>query len=108
MKKSLIIAFVICLLFLVGCGTVVGTGSASSTPTPHATSTATATSPQAACRALQEQQAELGKAVLVTNAQLAAAHEDQNVVRQAQKKLMILDWLIAQRQSELKACSTTQ
>ncbi|HET9999582.1 MAG TPA: hypothetical protein VFQ36_01730 [Ktedonobacteraceae bacterium] len=103
MKKSLIVALAICLLFLGGCSAATG----SSAPASQKTATVTTTSPQIACRVLQAQRVRIGQEIQTASSQLSAAHGDQNIVRQAEQTLIRLHWVLAQGQASLQACKTS-
>jgi len=106
MKKHLIIAFAICVLFLSACGSLVGTStpsdnSATHTPAPIATS-----STQSVCQVLHDRQTQLSQAYQAASAQLVAAQDGGNWQQtgEAEKTLMRLHQSIAQVQAQQKAC----
>jgi protein involved in sex pheromone biosynthesis len=105
MKKHLIIAFAICVLFLSACGSVLGTSTSSSSSASHAAPVASA-SAQSVCQVLHDQQAQLNKEFQTTGTQLDAAQAQGNwqQVGEAEKSLIRLHQSIAQVQAQLKAC----
>jgi uncharacterized protein YcfL len=108
MKKSLIVAFALCLLFLVGCGSLAGTGNTSSTQTSQKTVATTTVSQPPACSAVQAREAQLNKEIKAVNAQIAAAHGNQSIIRQAEQTLLRLHLLLVQEQKSLKTCKATR
>src|SRR5215472_12787849 len=106
MKKHLIIAFVVCVLFLSACGSVLGTNTSSSSSASHGTAPVASASAQSACQVLHDRQAQLNKEYQSASVQLAAAQAQGNwlQVGGAEKSLMRLHQSIAQVQAQLKAC----
>ncbi len=104
MKKQLIIAFAICVLFLSACGSVVGTSTLSKNTASHGTAPVATASTQTVCHVLQERQAQLSQVYRAANAQLAAAHDNLQQAEAAEKTLIRLHQSIAQVQAQLKAC----
>ena len=106
MKKQLIIAFAICVLFLSACGSVLGTStSARSSASPATAPVATASSPTV-CQVLHDRQAQLSQEYQAASAQLAAAqaHGNRQQAGEAEKTLMRLRQSMAQVQAQLKGC----
>jgi uncharacterized protein YceK len=101
MKKQLIIAFAICILFLSACGSLVGTNAPSSNAPAHATA-----STQSACSALEESQAQLNQEYDAASAQLVAAQARRNLqqVGAAEMRLFRLHRGIAWMHAQLTAC----
>ncbi len=99
MKKHLIIAFAICVLFLSACGSLVET----STP---ATGSITTASTQSVCQGLHDQQAQLSQQYQAASVQLSAAQARANLqqIRETGKRLIRLRQSIAQVQAQLKLC----
>lgn len=106
MKKHLIIAFAICVLFLSACGSLVETSTPSSSSTTHSTAPIATTSTQSACQVLHDRQAQLSQAYQAVSAQLVVAQAGGNQlhVGEAEKTLIRLHQSIPQVQAQLKAC----
>ncbi len=105
MKKHLIIAFAICILFLSACGSLVGTSTPASSSASHAAAPVTTASVQTVCQNLHDQQAQLNQEYQAASAQLAAAQGQENLQEAvAEKTLMRLSQSMAQVQAQLKAC----
>ncbi len=105
MKKRLIIALAICVLFLSACGSLVITSTPAST-VAHSTAPSAITSTQSVCQILHDRQAQFSQAYRAASVQLAAAQAqgDQQQVGEAEKTLMRLHQSIAQVQAQRKAC----
>ena len=105
MKKRLLIAFAICVLFLSACGSFLGTSTPSSSPAAHSTPMATA-STQSVCQVLHDRQARLSQEYHAASAQLASAQAWGNLQQagEAAKTLIRLHRSIVQVQTQLKAC----
>jgi peptidoglycan hydrolase CwlO-like protein len=99
MKKRLIIALAICVMILSACSAVQGTTPATS----NSVSLASANT-QADCSALQEQQAQLQKAIDTARIQLSSAHGDLHKAEQARKTLTRLHEPSLLLQAKLSAC----
>ena len=99
MKKYLIIAFAICVLFLSACGSLVETSTS-------ATGSITTASTQSACQGLHDQQAQLSQQYQPASVQLSAAQARGNLqqVREAEKRLISLRQSLVQVQAQLKLC----
>jgi len=105
MKKQLIIAFAICVLFLSACGSLVGTSPPASSSASHTAAPVTTVSVQTVCQNLHDQQAQLNQEYQAASAQLAAAQGQENLQEAvAEKTLMRLSQSMAQMQAQLKAC----
>jgi hypothetical protein len=105
MKKHLLIAFAICVLFLSACGSVLGTSTPSSNSTSHSTPIATA-STQSVCQVLHDRQDQLSMQYHAASAQLTAAQAGRitQQVGAAEKTLIRLHQSTVQVQTQLKAC----
>jgi outer membrane murein-binding lipoprotein Lpp len=105
MKKRLLIAFAICVLFLSACGSFLGTSTPSTSLATHSTPMATA-STQSVCQVLHDRQAQLSQEYHAVSAQLTAAQAGGNrqQVGTAEKTLIRLHQSIVQVQTQLKAC----
>src|SRR5689334_16897592 len=105
MKKRLLIAFAICVLFLSACGSFLGTSTPSTSPASHSTPMATA-STQSVCQVSHDRQAQLSQEYHAASAQLTAAQAGRNTqqVGAAEKTLIRLHQSIVQVQTQLKAC----
>ena len=106
MKKHLIIAFAICVLFLSACGSLVETSTPSTSPATHATAPIATASTQSVCQVLHNRQAHLNQEYHAANAQLATAQAGRNMQQagEAQQRLIRLRKSIVQVQTQLKAC----
>jgi len=106
MKKRLVIAFAICVLFLSACGSHVGTNAPASSSAAHPTAPIATASAQSVCHVLQDRQAQLSQAYYAANVQLVAAQAQGNRQQEgeAEKSLMRLHQSIAQVQAQRKAC----
>jgi hypothetical protein len=106
MKKHLIIAFAICVLFLSACGSVLGTSTSASSSASHATAPVATASSQTVCQVLHDRQAQFSKEYQTASAQLSAAQaqENQQQAGEAVKTLMRLSQSMAQVQAQLKVC----
>jgi len=106
MKKRLIIALAICVLFLSACGSLVGTSAPASTAPAHSTAPSATTSTQSVCQILHDRQAQLSQAYHAASVQLGAAQAQGNRQQEldAEKRLMRLHQSLAQVQAQLKAC----
>jgi protein involved in sex pheromone biosynthesis len=105
MKKRLLIAFAICVLFLSACGSVLGTSMPSSNAVVHSTSIATANA-QSVCHVLYDRQAQLSQAYYTASAQFTKAQTGGNWQQagEAEKTLMSVHQSIAQVRAQQKAC----
>jgi hypothetical protein len=105
MKKHLLIAFAICVLFLSACGSVLGTSTPSSNSASHSTLITTA-SAQSVCKVLHDRQAQLSQDYHAASAQLTAAQAGRNtqLVGAAEKTLIRLHQSTVQVQTQLKTC----
>ena len=101
MKKRLIIAVAICVLFLSACSSLVGTSAPPSNAAAHATA-----SVQSACSALEASQVQLNQEYDAASAQLAAARARRNPqqVGAAETTLISQHQGIAWVHAQLKAC----
>ena len=106
MKKHLLIAFAICVLFLSACGSPVGTSTPSTSPATHSTAPIATASAQSACQVLHDRQAQLNQEYHAASVQLATAQDRGNWQQtgEAEKTLMRLHQSIAQVQAQQKAC----
>jgi len=106
MKKRLVIAFAICVLFLSACGSHVGTNAPASSSAAHPTAPIATASAQSVCHVLHDRQAQLSQAYYAANVQLVAAQAQGNRQQEgeAEKALMRLHQSIAQVQAQRKAC----
>ncbi len=106
MKKHLIIAFAICVLFLSACGSLVGTSTPSTSPATHSTAPIATASTQSVCQVLHDRQAQLSQEYHAASAQLASAQAGGNTQQagEAEKTLIRLHQSIVQVQTQLKAC----
>jgi protein involved in sex pheromone biosynthesis len=105
MKKHLLIALAICVLFLSACGSLEGTSTPSSNSASHSTPFATA-SAQSVCQVLHDRQTKLSQEYHAASAQLTATQAGGNLqqVGAAEKLLIRLHQSIVQVQTQLKAC----
>jgi outer membrane murein-binding lipoprotein Lpp len=106
MKKLLIIAFAICVLFLSACGSLVGTNMPSSSSETHSTAPIATASAQSVCQVLHDRQARLSQEYHAASIQLVAAQAGGNLLQtgETEKTLMRLHQSIPQVQAQLKAC----
>ena len=106
MKKHLLIAFAICVLFLSACGSLVGTSTPSTNPATHSTAPIATASAQSVCQVLHDRQAQLSQEYHAASVQLAAAQAGGNLQQtgETEKTLMRLHQSIPQVQAQLKAC----
>jgi protein involved in sex pheromone biosynthesis len=106
MKKHLIIAFAICVLFLSACGSLVGTSTPSTSPASQSTAPIATASTQSVCQVLHDRQAQLSQEYHAANVQLASAQAGGNLQQagQAEQSLIRLHQSIVQVQAQLKAC----
>jgi uncharacterized protein YlxW (UPF0749 family) len=101
MKKRLIIALAICVLILSACSVVQGT-----TPATSSSVSQQAANMQSACSALQEQQAQLQRAIDAASAQLSSAHGDLHTAEKARSALIKLHEPSILIQAKLRACTS--
>lgn len=101
MKKGLILAFAICVLFLSACSSLVGTSAPSRNAAAHGT-----VSTQSACAALEESRVQLNQEYHAASAQLVAARARRNLQQlgAAETRLIRLHQGIAWVQAQLNAC----
>jgi protein involved in sex pheromone biosynthesis len=106
MKKQLIIAFALCVLFLSACGSALGTSTPASSSASHAAATVATASAQTVCQVQHARQAQLNQEYQAASAQLAAAQvqDNQQQVGEAEHWLIRLHQAITQMQVQLKAC----
>ncbi len=106
MKKHLIIAFAISVLFLSACSSLVGTSTPSSSPATHSTAPIVTASAQSACQVLHDRQAQLSQEYHAASIQLASAqaHGNSQQTGEAEKMLLRLHQSIVQVHALLKAC----
>jgi protein involved in sex pheromone biosynthesis len=106
MKKQLIIAFAICVLFLSACGSFLGTSTPSSNVAAHTVVPIATASTQSVCQVLHDRQAQLNQEYHAASVQLASAQAGRNLqqVGEVEKTLIRLHQSIAQVQVQLKAC----
>jgi protein involved in sex pheromone biosynthesis len=106
MKKRLLIAFAICVLFLSACGSFLGTSTPSTSPAPHSSVPIAPASTQSVCQLLHDRQVQLSQEYHAASAQLTAAQAGGNrqQVGTAEKTLIRLHQSIVQVQTQLKAC----
>lgn len=99
MKKRLLIAFAVCVLFLSACSSLVGTSAPSTAPIATA-------STQSVCQVLQDRQAQLSKEYHAASVQLASAQATGNLQQagETEQRLIRLHQSIAQVEVQLKAC----
>ena len=79
MKKHLLIAFAICVLFLSACGSLVETSTPSSNSTVHSTVPTATASAQSVCQVLHDRQAQLNQEYHAASVQLVAAQAGGNL-----------------------------
>jgi hypothetical protein len=105
-KKHLIIAFAICVLFLSACSSLVGTSTASSSPATHSTVPIVTASTQSTCQVLHDRQTQFSQEYHAASIQLASAQADGNSQQtaEAEKILMRLHQSIVQMQAQIKVC----
>jgi peptidoglycan hydrolase CwlO-like protein len=101
LKKWLIIALAICVLILSACRVVQGNDSAPSSSISHFTANT-----QTTCSALQEQQAQLQKAIDVASIQLSSAHGDLGKAEKARNTLIRLHEPSKLVQAKLRTCTS--
>ena len=101
MKKGVILAFAICVLFLSACNSLVGTSAPSRNAPAHATA-----STKSACSALEASQAQLKQEYHAASVQLVAARARRNPQQlgAAETRLIRLHQGIAWVQAQLHAC----
>jgi peptidoglycan hydrolase CwlO-like protein len=99
MKKRLIIALALCVMILSACSAVQGTTPATSNSVSY-----TSANTQADCSALNEQQAQLQKAIDTARVQLSSAHGDLHKAEQARNELTRLHEPSVLLQAKLRAC----
>ena len=104
MKKGLILAFAICVLFLSACSSLVGTSTPSSNAAAHSAAPSATASTQSACSALKESQAQLNQEYRAASTQLTEARGTLQHVGAAETRLSRLHQGIAWVQALLKAC----
>ena len=106
MKKQLIIAFAICVLFLSACGSLVETSTPSTSSATHSTVPIATASAQSVCQVLHDRQAQLSQGYQAASAQLVAAQAGGNLLQvgETEKTLIRLHQSIPQVQAQLKAC----
>ena len=106
MKKHLLIAFAICVLFLSACGSLVGTSTPSSNPATHSTTPIATASAQRVCQVMHDQQVQLNQEYHAAIARLATAQAWRNMQQagETEKTLIRLHQSIVQVQTQLKAC----
>jgi hypothetical protein len=106
MKKGLILAFALCVLFLSACGSLVATSTPATNSAAHSRAPVATASTQSVCQVLQERLTQLRQEYRAANAQRAAAqaHDNLQQVEAAEKTLIRLHQSIAQVQAQLKAC----
>lgn len=106
MKKYLIIAISICVLFLPACGSRVETSTPTTHSTTHAPGSITTASTQSDCQGLYDQQAQLRQQYQAASVQFSAtqAHGSLQQVREAENRLVSLRQSIVQVQAQLKLC----
>ncbi len=109
MKKLLIIAFAISVLFLSACGSVFAQSASAHSSVSYAPPVATASVPTV-CLILHDRQAQLNQEDQAARTQLTAAqaHGDQLQVGEAEKTLMRLHQLLAQVPALCSSASITQ
>ena len=106
MKKHLLIAFAICVLFLSACGSLVETSTPSTSPATHSTVPIATASAQSVCQVLNDRHVQLNQEYQAASAQLAVAQARGNLLQvgEAEKTLMRLHQSIPQVQAQLKTC----
>src|SRR5437867_2525176 len=106
MKKHLLIAFAICVLFLSACGSLVEKSTPSTSPATHSTAPIATASAQSVCQALHDRQAQLNQEYHAASVQLATAQDGGNSQQtgEAEKTLMRLHQSISQVLAQQKAC----
>jgi protein involved in sex pheromone biosynthesis len=106
MKKHLIIAFAICVLFLSACGSFLGTSTPSTSPATHSTAPIATARTLSVCQVLRDRQTQLSREYHAASVQLASAQAGRNLqqVGEVEKTLIRLHQSIAQVQAQLKAC----
>jgi len=105
MKKLLIIAFAICVLFLSACGSVLATNTSASSSSAHPMEVVTASS-KTICQVLHDRQVQLSREYQAATAQFSAAQAlgNRQDAGEAEKTLMRLHQPLTQVQAQLKAC----
>jgi protein involved in sex pheromone biosynthesis len=106
MKKHLLIAFAICVLFLSACGSLEGTSTSSTSPATHSAAPVATTSTQSVCQVLHDRQAQLNREYHTASVQLATAqnHGNSQQIGETEKMLLRLHQSIVQVQTQTKAC----
>jgi hypothetical protein len=106
MKKHLLIAFAICVLFLSACGSLVGTSTPSTGPATHSTAPIATARTLSVCQVLHNRQTQLNQEYHSASAQLTAAQAEGNLQQEGETEhlLVRLHQSIAQVQAQLKAC----
>jgi protein involved in sex pheromone biosynthesis len=106
MKKHLIIALAICVLFLSACSSLVGTSTPASSPATHSKAPVSTASTLSSCQGLHDRQALLSQEYHAASIQLASAQVDGNShqVGEIEKSLLRLHQSIVQVQAQAKTC----
>jgi protein involved in sex pheromone biosynthesis len=105
MKKRLLIAFAICVLFLSACSSFLGTSRPSSNAAVYSSPIATA-SAQSVCQILYDRQTQFNQEYHTASVQFASAQAQGNSQQagEAEKTLIRLHQSILQVEVQLKAC----
>jgi protein involved in sex pheromone biosynthesis len=106
MKKHLIIAFAICVLFLSACSSRVETSPPPNSPATHSTAPIATASTQSVCQVLHDRQVQLNREYHTASVQLATAqtHGNSQQIGETEKMLLRLHQSIVQVQAQTKAC----
>ena len=106
MKKLLIIACAIYVLFLSACSSLSGTSTPSSSSSSNVSAPIATVGTQSSCQILQNRQSFLNREYQKTSVQYSKARADGNWQQagEAEKALMSLHQSLIQMQSQLKAC----
>ena len=104
MKKQLIIAFAISVLFLSACSSLVGTSTSSNSPVAHSIVPIAIVSMKSVCLALQERQSQFSQQYLKQMFSAAQTQGNSQQAGEAEKTLIRLHQFIVQVQAQTKTC----
>ena len=106
MKKHLLIAFAICVLFLSACGSLVETSTPSSSSATHSTAPIATASAQSVCQILHHRQTQLNQEYHAASIQLVSVQTGGNLQQagETEKTLIRLHQSRDLVQMQLKVC----